>query len=168
MSKKLSSLFLSFLISVILVVPVSAQSVTPTQDQSSSVENSIQAQPLSVEPSSSQLAPDSSNSNESIQSIIAPVWVTKSFNVTKNGRTVTVEWGIATDSIIREVNASFKTGAGWTEATSFKGPNTGGVTLSQTWEYSQPGTYTVGGVAQLYTDKGPASCFSPPRVVVIN
>ena len=168
MSKKLSSLFLSFLISVLLVVPVSAQNVTPTQDQSSSVENSIHAQPLSVEPSSSQLAPDSSNSRVNPQSVLGPVWETKSFNVTKNGRTVTVKWTIATDSIIRKVDASFKTGLNWTDTTSFNGPNAGGVTLEETWTYSQGGTYTVGGVAQLYTDAGPASCFSPPRVVVIN
>lgn len=116
----------------------------------------------------SQLALDSSNSNINSKAIVGPVWVTKSFNVTKNGRTVTAEWTISTDTIIREVNASFNTGAGWTDTTSFKGPNAGGVTLTQTWTYSKDGTYTVGGVAQILTDKGYASCFSPPRVVLIN
>ncbi|MCM3132529.1 hypothetical protein M3629_07010 [Paenibacillus polysaccharolyticus] len=99
--------------------------------------------------------------------IVGPVWVNKSFTVTKSEKSVTAVWTISTDSIIRSVNASFSTGVGWTETASFSGPNSGGVTLSQTWTYSKAGTYSIGGVAQIHTDAGPASCFVGPRTVVI-
>jgi len=42
------------------------------------------------------------------------------------------------------------------------------VTISQTWTYKKGGTYRMNGVAQIYTSKGNASCFSPVRVVSIN
>lgn len=142
----------------------------------SSKENFIDVQEMKISPfyteslPSLQLAPDfsSPNANANIQALpTGPVWKTTDYVVTQNGRTVTAKWTIATNSIIRTVNASFNTGAGWTDTTSFKGPNAGGVTLEQTWTYEQAGTYRVGGVAQILTDKGYASCTSPTRVVYI-
>ncbi|MBT2292835.1 hypothetical protein J7E73_27640 [Paenibacillus albidus] len=100
-------------------------------------------------------------------SVVGPVWVTTQWDVIKTGTTVDATWRIATDTIIRSVSASFNTGGKWTPEQSFKGPNTGGVTLSQTWTYYTPGTYKVGAVAQIMTDVGPASCFVGPTVVVI-
>lgn len=113
--------------------------------------------------------PNSKTSEVTPQSVLGPIWVNADWQVTKHddGVTVTAVWTIKTDSIIRSVNASFNTGGSWTTPESFTGPNTGGVTLSKTWTYSKPGTYSVGGVAQILTDAGPASCFVGPRVVVI-
>jgi hypothetical protein len=100
-------------------------------------------------------------------SVVGPVWLTKTWNVVKDGSTVSVTWKIATDSIIRSGSVSFDTGGKWTPAENFTGPNAGGVTFYKDWTYYTPGTYNVGGVAQLLTDAGYASCFVGPRVVVI-
>ncbi|MNI15315.1 hypothetical protein D3C73_686110 [compost metagenome] len=95
--------------------------------------------------------------------------MTESFTAIKqdDGRTVTAVWVIARYTIIREVNAPFNTGGTWTEPESQKGPTAGGVRLLKSWTYGVTGTYSVGAVAQIYTDLGPASSFAGLRMVVI-
>lgn len=100
-------------------------------------------------------------------SAVGPVWATKTWNVIKTDSTVSVTWQIATDSVIYSGSVSFDTGGKWTPAESFNGPNAKGVTFYKDWTYYTPGTYSVGGVAQLLTSSGYASCFVGPRVVVI-
>jgi hypothetical protein len=102
-------------------------------------------------------------------SVVGPVWTTRTWNVVKqsDGRTVAVTWDIATDSTIFSGSVSFNTGGIWTPAENFTGPNAKGVLFTKEWTYYTPGTYSVGGVAQLLTSSGYASCFVGPRVVVI-
>lgn len=97
----------------------------------------------------------------------SPVWQTYSFSVTKSGRKATGSWTIKTNATIFSADAYFNTGAGSTTPGSYS-PNSGGISLSQTWTYKNAGRYTVTGIAQLITSKGSASCMSPPRVVNIN
>lgn len=99
----------------------------------------------------------------------SPVWRTDSFTVTKNGRSVTATWKIKTNATIYRVNAVYNTGVlGQTTSPGTFYPNSGGVSISQTWRYNKAGTYRINGVAQIYTSKGNANCFSPVRVVSIN
>ncbi|MEB6088227.1 hypothetical protein MXF21_19125 [Enterococcus casseliflavus] len=74
-----------------------------------------------------------------------------------------------TNAIINRVNAVYNIGIlGQTTSPGSYSPKSGGVTISQTWTYKKGGTYRINGVAQIYTSKGNASCFSPVRVVSIN
>jgi len=103
------------------------------------------------------------------QAKAGPVWSTTSFTVTKSGRKVTAVWKLKTNAIINRVNAVYNIGIlGQTTSPGSYSPKSGGVTISQTWTYKKGGTYRINGVAQIYTSKGNASCFSPVRVVSIN
>ncbi|QGG97917.1 hypothetical protein EA459_04300 [Streptococcus dysgalactiae subsp. dysgalactiae] len=100
------------------------------------------------------------------RSISGPVWHTESFTVTNKGRKVTAVWKLKANATIRKVNAVYNTGIlGQTTSAGSYSPNSGGVTISQTWTYKKGGTFRINGVAQIYTSKGNASCFSPVRVV---
>ncbi|EAC5443455.1 hypothetical protein B4Y14_15995, partial [Listeria monocytogenes] len=78
-------------------------------------------------------------------------------------------WKLKTNAIINRVNAVYNIGIlGQTTSPGSYSPKSGGVTISQTWTYKKGGTYRINGVAQIYTSKGNASCFSPVRVVSIN
>ena len=103
------------------------------------------------------------------QAKAGPVWSTTSFTVTKSGRKVTAVWKLKTNAIINRVNAVYNIGIlGQTTSPGSYSPKSGGVTISQTWTYKKGGTYRINGVAQIYTSKGNASCFSPVRVVSSN
>ncbi len=103
------------------------------------------------------------------QAKAGPVWSTTSFTVTKSGKKVTAVWKLKTNAIINRVNAVYNIGIlGQTTSPGSYSPKSGGVTISQTWTYKKGGTYRINGVAQIYTSKGNASCFSPVRVVSIN
>ncbi|MEC0167350.1 hypothetical protein P4I20_30050 [Paenibacillus graminis] len=144
----------------------SSSTEAPVTDYNVDVQDILIA-PLDTTAFSPKVIVSSPEPSVSLQSIIGPVWVTTQWEVVKTGSTVSVTWRIATDTIIRKVAASFDTGGIWTPEQSFSGPNTGGVTLTDTWTYYTPGTYRVGGVAQLTTDLGFASCFTQPKTVVI-
>lgn len=126
-----------------------------------------------VESETTIFEPDGVISNDDISKTEAyakagPVWYTESFTVTQNGRSVKAVWKLKTNAIIRRVNSVYNTGImGQTTSPGSFSPNSGGVTISQSWKYKKGGTFLINGVAQIYTSKGNASCFSPVRVVSI-
>ena len=127
---------------------------------------------LIIESDSAIFESDSIINNNDIfqtQAKAGPVWSTTSFTVTKSGKKVTAVWKLKTNAIINRVNAVYNIGIlGQTTSPGSYSPKSGGVTISQTWTYKKGGTYRINGVAQIYTSKGNASCFSPVRVVSIN